>query len=83
MNRKIVVAAVVIIGTGVIRAISTNGKLTPVFIGGFIFVTLLGIADAFGGVLSDFSSALAMIAMLGILLTQFPWPAVLQLAQKG
>lgn len=83
MNKKIVVAGVVIIGTGVIKAATSGGKLTPVFIGGYIFIFLLAIADAFGGPLSEFSGALAMIAMLSILLTQFPWSAVLGLVGGG
>lgn len=83
MNKKIVVAGVVIIGTGILKAATGGKALTPVFIGGYIFIFLLAIADAFGGVASQFSGALAMIAMLSILLTQFPWATVLGLIGKG
>lgn len=83
MNRKIAVAGVVIIGTGVIKAATSGGKLTPVFIGGYIFIVLLAIADAFGGPLSQFSGALALIAMLSILLSQFPWTTIIGLIQGG
>lgn len=78
MNKKIVIAAVIIVGSGVVNAMLRGGRMTPVFIGGFVFVVVMSILDFFGGPLSTFSSALAMIAVLYILLTQFPWAALLK-----
>lgn len=78
MNKKIAVAAFIIVGSGVVNALLHGGRFTPVFIGGFVFVVVLSIVDFFGGPLAQFSSALAMIAVVYILLAQFPWADILK-----
>ena len=78
MNKKIIIAAVIIVGSGVVNSMLRGGRMTPVFIGGFVFVVVLSIVDFFGGPLSQFSSALAMIAVVYILLSQFPWSLLLK-----
>lgn len=81
MNKKIIIAAFVITGSGVINAWSHNKPVTPVILGSYIFVLLLSIADMFGGPLADISSALAMLAVVYVLLTEFPWQQILKTAQ--
>lgn len=78
MNKHIVIATIVIGASGVMDAILNNKPLTPVIMGSFVFLLLLSLADAIGGGLSQLASGLAMIAMLYVLLTVFPWNVVLK-----
>jgi hypothetical protein len=77
MNRKIVFSGVIIMATGLIKAVTSGGGFTKVFVGSYIFLLMLGIADSLGGRMSQFTGAIAIIAALGILLTQFPWQTIL------
>lgn len=77
MNTQIIVATGVIMGSGVINAIIKNKPVTPVVIGGYVFMLLLSILDLFGGDMSKLASALAMLAMLYVLIYEFPWQQIL------
>ena len=82
MNKKIVAAAVLIGGTGVVKAITAGQALTPIILGSYVFLLMLAILDMFGGQASTLAGALAMLAVVYVLLTQFPWQAVTGLATK-
>lgn len=81
MNKKVVVAAVIITGSGVVNAWTNQKPITPVIIGGYIFVLVLAVMDAFGGPLADLAGALAMLAALYVLLTEFPWSKIIGLVK--
>lgn len=60
----------------------TNQKpITPVIIGSYIFILIMSIMDMFGGGLSDLASALSMLAVTYVLLTEFPWSTILKFVQ--
>jgi hypothetical protein len=84
VNKHIVAAALIIGATGVIKAYSSNPPkaITPVIIGTYVLLLLLALMDLFGGPLAALSSALAMLAVLYILLTEFPWDIILHLVKK-
>src|SRR5260221_14372608 len=84
MNKKIVIAVLVIGGSGVIKAWNTGKPVTPIIMGSYVFMLMLSIADMFGGELSKLSGALAMLAMTYVLLEQdsFLWDVVKQQAGK-
>jgi hypothetical protein len=79
MNKKIVIVGVLIIGSGVANAwlAKPPKAITPVVIGGFIFLLMLSVMDMFGGPMSNLASALAVLAATYVLLTEFPWATVL------
>jgi hypothetical protein len=81
MNSKIIIAAVVIGGSGIANHWLNNQPITGVVIGSYILLLVLAILDTFGGPFSKLSGALAMLAMVYVLLTEFPWSAVIALAQ--
>jgi hypothetical protein len=85
MNKKIVIAVLVIGGSGVISAWNHNKPVTPVIMGSYIFLLMLSIADMFGGELSKLSGALAMLAMTYVLLEQdsFLWDILKQQTTTG
>ncbi len=84
MNKKIIVATFIIAGSGVVTALTTGKPLTPVILGAYVFILVLSIADAFGGDIAQLAGGLAMVAMLYVILNQFPWQAVLGIIQgKG
>lgn len=79
MNKKIVVVGVIIIGSGVLKAWTAKPPqaITPVIIGGFIFLLLLSIMDMFGGPMSTVAGALAILAATYIIINEFPWAVIL------
>lgn len=81
MNKKIIVAAVVITGSGVVNAWQAQKPITPVILGGYIFILILAVLDMFGGPVSDLASALAMLAATYVLLTEFPWSKIIGLVK--
>lgn len=83
MNVPIIVSVSVIGASGVLNALLHQQPLTHVLMGTFIFYAVLSLADLFGGYMSQFASAIALLAMVYILLTTFPWSAVVSLAQNG
>jgi hypothetical protein len=83
MDTKIIVAGFVIGGSGVINAIINNKPLTPILIGSYVLVLVLAITQSFGGPIATLSDALAMLAMLYVLLVEFPWKQLLSFVQGG
>lgn len=81
MNRKIVVAVVVISGSGVVNAMLNKKALTPVIIGSYVFLFVLSILDMYGGPMSTLSGALAMLAVTYVLITEVPWQTIISLLQ--
>src|SRR5258708_15360983 len=62
MNRKIIVAVVVITGSGVVNAILNKKALTPVIIGSYVFLFVLSVLDMYGGPMSSLAGAPAKLA---------------------
>lgn len=80
LNRKIIIAAIVIAGSGIANSIIAGKPITPVIIGSYVFVFVLAIADMFGGGLSAISGGLAMVAVVYVLINEFPWQKLIDLA---
>jgi hypothetical protein len=80
VNKKVIVAVFVIGGSGIVNAAVNKTAVTPVILGSYIFLLVLSVMDLFGGGASQLAGALAMLAMVGILLTEFPWGTILGLA---
>jgi hypothetical protein len=89
MNSKIIIAAIVIGGAGIVNHWLNNQPITSVVIGTYIFLFILAIMDIFGGPFSKLSSALAMLAVVYILIgvdpttkqPLFPWQQIINLVQ--
>ena len=77
MNRSIIVAAFVIAGSGVVNAWSNQKPITPIIIGTYVFILIMAVMDMFGGGLADLASALSMLAVTYVLLTEFPWSKII------
>lgn len=73
MNKKIIIATVVIAASGVLKAWKAKAPITPVILGAYIFVFMLAIMDMFGGQLSTLAGAFAMLAVVYVLIHEFPW----------
>lgn len=91
MNRKIIIAVVVIGGAGIVGDIMAQKPLTPVILGSYIFLFVLSIMDIFGGPFSNLAGALAMVAVVYVLFgtdpttgsSIFPWQEIIRIAQGG
>jgi TM2 domain-containing membrane protein YozV len=89
MNQKIIIAAAVITGTGILNAFLAAKPVTGIIIGGYILLLVLAIMDSFGGPFSALSGAIAMVAVVYVLFgydpqtkqTVFPWQKLIDLAQ--
>lgn len=81
MNKKILASGIVITFTGVVVSWQQNKPITRIIMGGYIFTLVLALLDMFGGEMSIFAGALAMLAMLYVLLTEFPWATLIQAAR--
>jgi hypothetical protein len=77
MNRKIIVAVFIIGGSGVVKSAMNKTAVTPVILGSYIFLLVLSILDAIGGPIAQLAGALAMLAAVVVLLTEFPWQTIL------
>jgi len=84
INRKIIFAGFLLICGGIVRSVNAKKKLTPVLVGGYIFVLLLSILDAFGGYFSEISGALALLACVVVILSPdiFPWNTIFDALNK-
>ena len=73
MNKKIAVVGFIIVGGGLIKAWTANPPqaITPVIIGGYVFILLLALLDAFGGPLGNLAGALAIVAGIYVVLTEY------------
>jgi hypothetical protein len=83
MNKFIIIAGFVIVGSGVVNAWTNQKPVTAVILGGYIFVLLLALLDTFGGPVSNLANALALLAMTYVLLTEFPWATIIGIVQGG
>lgn len=81
MNQKIIVAAVVIGVSGITNAWLNSKPITGIVIGSYVLLLVLAIVDMFGGPFSDLSGAIAMLAVVYVLLTEFPWKQLINLVQ--
>jgi hypothetical protein len=82
VNKKVVIAVFLIGGSGVVNAAMNKTAVTPVILGSYIFLLVLSVLDAFGGPMATLSGALAMLAAVVVVLTEFPWGLLAQ-AAKG
>jgi hypothetical protein len=73
INRTILFSALVIGIAGVTQSFLRTGKFSRALIGAYVFLLLLSMIDLIGGGASQLASALAILAVLYVLLTQFPW----------
>ena len=89
MNRKIIIAVVVIGGSGVVNSIMRKQALTPVIIGSYILLLVLSVMDMFGPPLSSIAGAIAMLAVVYVLVgvdpttgkSLFPWDTIIATLQ--
>lgn len=82
MNNKIIVSVLFIGGTSVVKALTDGKPLTPILLGSYILLIILAIADMFGGRVSQIAGGISMIAVIYVLLNEFPW-STLSKALKG
>lgn len=82
MNTKIIVSSVVIVSSGVLKAIEQHKAISPVVEAGYIFMLLLSLLDVFGGKVAQLASALALLAMVSVLINQFPLQLLTQFLQN-
>jgi hypothetical protein len=80
MNTKVVTAVVVIAGAGIVNAWVSKKPITTVIIGSYILLLVLSLMDMFGGKVSQLASAIAMLAVVYVLLTEFPWQQLINLS---
>lgn len=80
-SRFVIIAGFVIAGSGVVNAWTNKKPITPIIIGAYVFVLVLAVLDMFGGGIATLANALAMLAVVYILLTEFPWAQVIALVQ--
>lgn len=81
MNRQIIVAVVIISGTGIVNAMLNQKAVTPIIIGSYVLLLLLAIADAVGGPFSQVWGAIALLAATVVVFTEFPLQQVISLVQ--
>lgn len=81
MNKKVIVVAFVVAGSGIVNSWINKKPLTPVIMGAYIFVLMLAVMDAFGGELSTLAGAFSMLIMTYVLLVEFPWSTILKFVQ--
>lgn len=78
MNKKIVVATLIIGGSGVVNGMVNGKPITPVIVGSYIFLLLMSVLDMFGGPLSALAGGLALVATVFVIINEFPWGTVLK-----
>lgn len=81
MSKTVIVAGFVIAGSGVVNAWMNHKPVTTVIIGAYLFVLVLAVLEMFGGGIGQLADALAMLAVVYVLLTEFPWQTILNLLQ--
>jgi hypothetical protein len=88
VNRKIIIAVVVVSSAGIANAWLNKRHITPVIIGSYVFLLVLALMDTLGGVVSQFAGALAMLAVVYTLIGTdpstgkpiFPWQELIAFA---
>jgi hypothetical protein len=81
MNTKIVASVVVIAASGLANAWLNHKPISVVIIGSYILLLILSVLDMFGGGIAQLASGLAMVAVVYVLLTEFPWQQLIKLVQ--
>lgn len=81
MNTKIIVSVMIIAGTGIANAWSNNKPITAIVLGSYILLLVLSVMDMFGNGLSQLASAIALLAMTYVVLTEFPWKTIIKTIQ--
>lgn len=81
MNKKVIIAVFIIGGSGVVNAATKGTAITPVILGSYIFLLVLSLADALGGPVAQLAGALAMLAAVVVVLTEFPWQTIISTLQ--
>lgn len=77
VNKHIVVGTVIIVAGGLIKKWQQpSGSVTPVLLGGFVLMTVLGVLDLAGGGASKLAGGIAMLAAVTVILTEFPWSSI-------
>jgi len=71
MNKQIVTAVAVIAAGGVANAWINKRPVTTIVIGSYILLLVLSILDMFGGKISQLAGAIAMVAVVMVILTEF------------
>jgi len=77
MNSTLVAASAYIAAVGVINSWNNGKPITKNLIGAFLFLFLLALLDMAGGDVSKIATALAMLAVLYVTLTEVPWSTIL------
>lgn len=84
MNKHIVVAVIGLTAIGLYKHYTQpNIPLTRIYVGSFVLLLALSVADLAGGQVSKFASALAMLALLNGILTEIPPSFVAGLTSGG
>lgn len=79
MNKQIIAAVLVIGFAGVVNAWTKKQPITRVILGAYVLLLILSLMDLFGGPMRRFGGALAMLAVVYVLINQFPWSSILGL----
>jgi hypothetical protein len=82
MNKQIIGAVIIIGGTGVVTSWTAKKPITPVILGSYVLLLVLSIMDLFGGPIRKLAGAIAMVAVLFVLLNEFPWDQINSLLNK-
>jgi hypothetical protein len=72
-NTHILIAGGILVADGIVKAFRDNKPKTTPIVGGIIFVGALGILDLFGGNAAKLASAIAMLAVVYVIVQDFPW----------
>lgn len=73
VNKHVIIATAGLMAVGVIKKVENKDSVySTVFIGGFIFMLALSVADLFGGNMSKLASGLAYVALINGILTEIP-----------
>lgn len=77
MNKTIVAGVLLITATGIIKVWTTGGSFSHVLIGGYVLLLVLAVLDFFGGPFASLANTLVMLAVVTIVLYEFPWKPLL------
>lgn len=83
LNKKVIVAVMVISASGIANAWINNKPITRVVIGAYVLLLVLSIMDVFGGSMSTLAGGIAMVAMTYVILTEVPWQTIISTVQGG
>lgn len=78
LNKTVLFSAVYIGIVSGFQAVVANKGVSRIMIGTYVFLLVLSVLDFFGGPASQIASGLALVAVVYVTLTQFPWQSLLQ-----